>query len=109
MCPPPRDRASEDESDRALHHPRRSAGVDLAEQRIGLLAGRIERGGRVDAAELRVVEQGVDLPAQLQIPPPTPERNPLEERDVPVVHAGQTDVVFVAAANVAARWPCVDA
>src|SRR5262249_34076786 len=59
--------------------------------------------------ELRVVEQVVDLPPQLQVTAAAAERDPFEERDVPVADTRQSDVVLVAAADAATRWAGVGA
>src|SRR3954453_16366901 len=76
---------SESESKRTLHDSRGPCGGRLAERRVGLLSRGVEGGGRVDAAELRVVKEIVELPAELDAAPVALHGEVLEQRDVPVV------------------------
>src|SRR5215831_17480874 len=58
-------RRSEHHPYRSLHDARRPRADDLSEPRVHLIALRVEAGRRIHAVELRVVEQVVDLPPQL--------------------------------------------
>src|SRR2546429_9846117 len=59
---------SEHHSNRSLHHARRARRDHLAEERVDLIARRVEARRRVHRRKLRVVEQVVDLPPKLQAP-----------------------------------------
>src|SRR5260221_13662136 len=100
----PISKSAETEPHQALHYPRRASAGDLPKCRLPLLPGRFKAGRRVHAVELGVVEPVVHLPPQLQRPPGAPQGDPLEERHVRVVRAGQADDVLVPVAAIAGGW-----
>src|SRR5882762_8022410 len=81
-------RLSEHNSQRDLHDSWRAGRNDLSEARVHLVACRVEACGRIDRRELHLIEDVIDLPAQLQPPPRRAERDVLEKRDVRTGHAG---------------------
>src|SRR5581483_8315438 len=99
--------SSESEPQRALHHARGAGGGHLPEARVDLLTvGRrtdvvVKPRGGVYTRKLRVVEDVVNLPPQLQVTGLAPERDLLEERNVPVVRARQADHVLRRVAEIA--------
>src|SRR5260370_12025171 len=55
------------EAERTLHHARGARRGYLSKLRVGLVAGRVEPGGGVDAGILGVIEGVVGFPAKLEI------------------------------------------
>src|SRR5262249_1030709 len=81
----------ENETQRALHGSGQATGRHLAELRVDLLALWIELRCCVYARELCVVESVVGLPSELHASALASEREPLAQRHVPNVDAGQPD------------------
>src|SRR4029453_7776744 len=87
----------------ALHDARVARGRGFAERRVHLRARGVEARGGVHGAELRVVQQVVDLPPALESLRAA-GGEVLEDREIPVVDAGQLEdgarsVAVVAAAR----------
>ena len=106
MAYEPRTTELEREPYRALHNPRIPCCSGFPELLIDLYACDIESCRVVECAELRVIQQIVDLPAELQ-PLRSSHRDVLEERDVPVVDARKLEYGAWRIAEVAAsEGPC---
>jgi hypothetical protein len=74
---------------RHLHHARQARRRKLAEACVDLRAGSVKPRGVVHRRKLRVVEEVVNLPTELQFSLLAEEGKVLEEGLIPVVNAGQ--------------------